>query len=395
MSIGYSSSKLAIMISKIKSISFRSGLASVFAVSLGVLLAACSAPPTRGPTSRAPGQITGLNAPISSPIASFKAVSWQDLPGWQEDDLRQSWPAWLKSCDALRRRNSEINWRDLCTRAASVNEGDLSAVRQYFESGFQPFEVRNSSSGSEHGLITGYYEPQMNGSRVKTGNYTVPLYRYPAAWTRSKPNPAPTRAELVSSGALNGSELVWVQDPVVAAFMQIQGSGKVQLDDGRILRLGFAGTNDQPFKSFAQWLLDRKEIGKSEATMQGIQQWARRNPGRVDEMLNANPRFVFFKELPTSSNADIGPVGALGVSLTAERSIAVDVRAIPLGAPVFLTTTKPMSSQLMQRLVIAQDTGTAIVGGVRADYFWGSGDAAAEMAGRMKQNGRVWLLLPR
>ena len=395
MSIGYSSSKLAIMIFKFQCIGLRTGVASVFAVSVGMLLLACSTPPTRGPTSRAAGQMSGLSAPFSSPIASFKAVSWQELPGWQEDDLRQPWAAWLKSCDVLRRKSSELNWRDLCARAVNINGGDLAAVRQYFESGFQPYEVRNSSSGSEQGLITGYYEPVMNGSRVKTGSYAVPLYRYPSAWTRSKPSPAPTRAELVSSGMLNGSELVWVQDPVAAAFMQIQGSGKVRLDDGRILRLGFAGTNDQPFKSFAQWLLDRKEINKSEATMQGIQQWARRNPGRVDEMLNANPRFVFFKELPTTSNAELGPVGALGIPLMAERSIAVDVRAIPLGAPVFLATTKPMSGQLMQRLVMAQDTGTAIVGGVRADYFWGSGDAAAEMAGRMKQSGREWLLLPR
>jgi len=186
-----------------------------------------------------------------------------------------------------------------------------------------------------------------------------------------------------------------VQDPVAAAFMQIQGSGKIRLNDGQVLRLGFAGTNDQPFKSFAQWLLNQGYITRSEATMQGIQQWARNNPNRVEEMLNANPRFVFFKILPSNVAADLGPIGALGVPLTAERSIAVDLRALPLGAPVFLSTTRPLSTQILQRLVMAQDTGTAIVGAVRADYYWGSGEAAGELAGRMKQAGQAWLLLPR
>jgi membrane-bound lytic murein transglycosylase A len=322
-------------------------------------------------------------------------VAWQDVSGWQEDDLTQAWPAWLKSCDALRKRNSEINWRQVCAQASGISGSDKQAIRQYFEGNFQAYEVRNSATGNESGLITGYYEPVMNGSQTRTANYTVPLYGLPNAWKNAKPSPAPTRAELMSSGVLRGSELAWVQDPVAAAFMQIQGSGKIRLEDGRILRLGYAGTNDQPFKSFAQWLLDRKEITRGEASMQGISAWAKRNPGRVEEMLNANPRFVFFKELPGNVSADLGPNGALGVPLTAERSIAIDLKAMPLGAPVFLSTSKPLSSQTLQKLVMAQDTGKAIVGGVRADYYWGSGDSAGELAGRMKQDGKMWLLLPR
>lgn len=306
----------------------------------------------------------------------------------------QAWPAWQKSCDGLRKRNSEINWRQVCAQAATVSSRDPQAIRKYFESNFQAYEIRNSS-GSDTGMITGYYEPVMNGSLMRTSTYTVPLYAYPNAWKKSKPNPGSPRSELMSSGMLQGSEIAWVQDPVAAAFMQIQGSGKIRLQDGRVLRLGYAGTNDQPFKSFAQWLLDRKEISRSEATMQGISQWAKRNPDRVNEMLNANPRFVFFKELPGNVSADLGPTGALGVPLTSERSIAVDLQAMPLGAPVFLSTTKPLSSEPLQKLVMAQDTGKAIVGGVRADYYWGSGEAAGEMAGRMKQNGKMWLLLPR
>jgi len=398
--MGYSSSKLAIMISISKLISrqnsLRIPLRSVFAISIASLLAACSTPPTKGPENRSSSSApSSTSSPYSSSIAGFRLVSWQDLPGWQEDDLSQAWSAWLKSCDALRKRNSEINWRQACSQTSAISSRDKQAVRQYFEGNFQAYEVRNSATGKESGLITGYYEPVMNGSQTRTATYAVPLYSLPIAWKGAKPSPAPTRAELMSSGVLRGSEIAWVQDPVAAAFMQIQGSGKIRLEDGRVLRLGYAGTNDQPFKSFAQWLLDRKEITRGEATMQGISAWAKRNPGRVEEMLNANPRFVFFKELPGNVSADLGPIGALGVPLTAERSIAIDLKAMPLGAPVFLSTTKPLSSQILQKLVMAQDTGKAIVGGVRADYYWGSGDSAGELAGRMKQDGKMWLLLPR
>lgn len=367
-------------------------IASVFALGITGWLAGCAVPPTRGVDTR---PSTSAPTPFSSAIASFQAVSWQALPGWQVDDMSQAWPSWLKSCDGLRKRNNEINWRSVCTQASAISGQDSQAIRRYFEANFQAYEVRSTSSGSDTGLVTGYYEPIMNGSQIRTANYTIPLYGYPNAWKTSKPNPIPARAELMSSGVLRGSEIAWVQDPVAAAFMQIQGSGKIRLDNGRVLRLGYAATNDQPFKSFAQWLLDRKEITRGQATMQGISAWAKRNPGRVEEMLNANPRFVFFKELPSNVSADLGPIGALGVPLTSERSIAIDLKGLPLGAPVFLSTTRPLSNQVLQKLVMAQDTGKAIVGGVRADYYWGSGDAAGELAGRMKQDGKMWVLLPR
>ena len=393
--MGYSSNNLAIMFSIFKFIqpvTKQTLVASVFAILIGGVIAGCSTPPTRGTGYRSSTGAAPTN--YSSSIASFNAVSWQALPGWQVDDLSQAWPAWLRSCEALRKRNSEMNWRQVCSQVASISSRDNQAIRRYFEDNFQAYEIRNNA-GSETGLITGYYEPVLNGSQTRTNIYSVPLYAYPNAWRQSKPNPGPNRAELMSSGILKGSEIAWVQDPVVAAFMQIQGSGKIRLQDGRVLRLGYAGTNEQPFKSFAQWLLDRKEITRSEATMQGISEWAKRNPDRVNEMLNANPRFVFFKELPGNVSADLGPTGALNVPLTSERSIAIDLQAMPLGAPVFLATTKPLSDQSLQKLVMAQDTGKAIVGGVRADYYWGSGGAAGEMAGRMKQNGKMWVLLPR
>ena len=361
-----------------------------------ILLAGCATPPTRAPGQRAPViESSTAVAPFSSPIASFSPVAWQQIPGWQEDDLSAAWSAWLESCKAMVKRNSTRSWSGVCDRAKTISGSNPQAVRRYFEDAFQAYAIRSNSTGSETGLVTGYYEPIMNGSRVRTSRYTVPLYGYPAAWKRNKPNPGPARAELMDSNLLRGSELVWVEDPVAAAFMQIQGSGKIKLDDGTVLRFGFAGTNEQPFKSFAQWLLNKGEITRSQATMQGIQSWAKRNPRRVEEMLNANPRFVFFKELPSNVSPDLGPIGALGVPLTAERSIAVDLKAMPLGAPVFITTTRPLSKQSLRRLVMAQDTGTAIVGGVRADYYWGTGDAAGELAGRMKQDGQMWLLLPK
>ena len=393
--MGYSSSKLAIMFSIFKFIPLvikQTLTTSVFAILIGSLIVGCSTPPTRSTSSRSSSGAVPSN--YSSAIASFSAVSWSALPGWRDDDLLQAWPAWLRSCEALRKRNSEINWRQVCSQVTGISARDSQAIRLYFEDNFQAYEIRNSA-GSETGLVTGYYEPVMNGSQTRTSIYSVPLYAYPNAWRQTRPNPGPSRADFMASGILKGSEIARVQDPVAAAFMQIQGSGKIRLPDGRVLRLGYAGTNEQPFKSFAQWLLDRKEITRSEATMQGISQWAKRNPDRVNEMLNANPRFVFFKELPGNVSADLGPTGALNVPLTTERSIAIDLQAMPLGAPVFLATSKPLSDQALQKLVMAQDTGKAIVGGVRADYYWGSGDTAGEMAGRMKQNGKMWVLLPR
>ena len=232
-SIGYSSSKLAIMILNFQIVAKRLACASVFALLFAALLAGCSTPPTGRSSSRSSGTSA---APYSSPISSFTAVSWQALPGWQEDELTQAWPAWLKSCDALRKRSSEVNWREVCTQASNISPRDGQAIRRYFENYFQAYEVRSSSSGVETGLVTGYYEPVMNGSLTRTSAYTVPLYAYPKAWRNAKPSPAPTRAELMSSGALKGQELAWVQDPVAAACLQIQGSGQIRREDGRVVR---------------------------------------------------------------------------------------------------------------------------------------------------------------
>ena len=256
------------------------------------------------------GPLLILSACVSSPdypvsqsgdyvsaVASLREVPWSTLPGWQEDDLREAWPAWLLSCKALQKRASHpLDWRSACQAAKQVNGNQNQAIARYFETHMKVMEVRHANgkdAGANTGLITGYYEPYLNGSRTKGGAYQTPLHAYPKVWQRKKPSQLPSREKLLASGLLDGEELVWVDDPVAAAFMQIQGSGQIRLTDGQVMRLGFAGTNDHPFQSFAQWLLNRREITRAQATMQGISEWAKKNPSRVSEMLNANPRFVF------------------------------------------------------------------------------------------------------
>jgi membrane-bound lytic murein transglycosylase A len=363
---------------------------------LTMFLTACSTTPDY---SKKAVKETPSSNTYNSRVAELTPVAWSDLPGWQEDDLTAAWPAWKRSCEGLLKRNpSGLNWKPACAAAAKVSSNNNEAIRLYFQSYMKVMEIKHqtgASAGSVYGLVTGYYEPYLNGSRKKGGAYQTPIHRYPDAWRDKKPSSLPTRAELMSGNQLKGQEIVWVDDAVAAAFLHVQGSGRIRMDDGKVIRVGFAGTNDQPFKSFAQWLLDRKEITKATATMQGIQAWADKNPKRVQEMLNANPRYVFFRELPASHDASVGPIGSLGVPLTAERSIAVDTKALPLGAPVFLSTTYPLSKKPIQRLMMAQDTGTAIIGAVRADFYWGTGDEAGSYAGRMKQQGRMWVFLPK
>lgn len=351
--------------------------ASLVAALVAALLAACtSGPPPRVETSQPPTATLG---------GHLTPATWADVTGWTADDLATAWPALQSNCQAMKRR---ADWSRVCTAGLMVDAGDPIAMRVFFEDNFTPYRVVKDD-GTDSGLITGYYEPLLRGSRTRHGIYQTPLYRMPAAW-RGKTLPA--RAQLIRSPALQGQEIVWVDDPVEAAFLQIQGSGQVQLEEGGIMRLGVGGTNNQPFRSFARWLLDMGEITPAQATMQGIKAWTRANPNRVEEMLNINPRYVFFAETPGNTG---GPIGKLGVPLTDERSIAVDPTYIPLGSPVFLSTTKPLSTEAIQKLVFAQDVGSAIRGAVRADYYFGHGDTAGDLAGRMKQAGRLWVLVPK
>ncbi len=345
------------------------------------------------------------------------------LPGWSDDPLVDAWPAFLASCNALA---IKPEWSAVCTSARAIDRDDALAIRNFFESHFVPHRV-TTTDGNDTGLVTGYYEPLLRGSRTRIAPYLTPLYGVPddlliVDMTSLYPElkgkrlrgkvvgrtvvPYPSRGELLTSGALRGKEVLWVDDAIEAFFLEIQGSGRVQLfDAGRgvqnmreTVRLAYADQNGQPYQSIGRWLVDRGELTLSQASMQSIKSWAMTHTDRLDELLNANPSVVFFNEEKIVDPSQ-GPKGALGVPLTPQRSIAVDTKVVPLGAPVFLATTQPLSSAPLQRLVMAQDTGGAIAaapgGAVRADYFWGFGAEAGNSAGRMKQQGRMWVLLPR
>ncbi len=267
-------------------------------------------------------------------------------------------------------------------------------MRAFFEQQFQPWQISQAEGGAE-GLVTGYYEPLLRGSRYLTPKYRFPIHAAPddllvvdlsalypelkslrlrGRLQGNKVVPYFSRAEIEAGTApVRGKELVWVDDPVELFFLQIQGSGRVRLDNGDIVRVGYADQNGHPYRSIGKWLVDKGELTLDKASMQGIKDWGRRNPERLPELLNANPSYVFFRELPNHLS---GPLGALGVPLTAERSIAIDPRGMPLGAPVWLATTRPNSSESLNRLMMAQDTGGAIRGAVRADFYWGTGDEA-------------------
>lgn len=343
----------------------------------------------------------------------MREARWSDLPGWAEDDVSAALPALLQSCRALASKPQWPLWRPACDEAKTLPARDNAALRRFFESRFQPYQLINPD-GSQNGMITGYYEPLLRGSRTRTATYGQPVLGVPPdLLTIDLSEVVPDVKNLRLRGRLQGNKVVpyysraeiiarekdyadrvllWVDDAVELFFLQIQGSGRVKLPDGKMVRIGYADQNGHPYQAIGRVLIDRGELKPEQASMQGIQAWARANPDRLNELLNTNPSYVFFREV--AANGNEGPQGALGVPLTAERSIAVDPRNLPLGAPVFLSTTQPNSSAPLRRLMLAQDTGGAIRGVVRADFFWGFGGEAGAQAGRMKQDGEMWVLLP-
>jgi membrane-bound lytic murein transglycosylase A len=351
-------------------------------------------------------------APVPPPAttgASFRAASFSELPGWKQDNVNEAWSALLASCGALATREP---WRATCASAKRLSAPAADVARLFFEQHFTPYQVSSTESGSE-GLITGYYEPLLRGSRKPSARYRHAVYGVPddlivvelaevhpelkGARVRGRLEgrklvPYPDRAQIEGGQAApRGKEIAWVDDPIDLFFLQIQGSGRIVLDTGETIRVGYADQNGRPYRSIGRVLVDRGDLPLEQASMQGIKGWARRNPDQLNELLNSNPSYVFFRELPAGLN---GPLGALGVPLTAGRSIAIDPRHVPLGAPVFIATTWPNTPKPLNRLMLAQDTGGAIRGAVRGDFFWGYGEAAGREAGRMKQALRMWVLLP-
>ena len=370
-------------------------------------VAAVTPAPAQPPLLPEPAAAVTATAPING--NHLRRGNWTDLPGWRDDDPAAAWEALLASCGTLKTQEA---WRAVCSTALAAPRPDRERARRFFELNFLPYQLRQSDGAAE-GLATGYYEPLLRGSRKPTARYRYPVYGTPddlisidlpafdiearesrlrARLDGKRVVPYFDRAQIEAGAAsLRGREIAWVDDPVELFFLQIQGSGRLDLDGGGVMRVGFADHNGHSYRSIGRLLIDRGELPAERASMQGIKAWAQQNPDKLREVLDYNPRYIFFRELPAGLS---GPLGALGVPLTARRSIAVDPRFVPLGAPVFLATTWPLSSKPLQQLMLAQDTGSAIRGAVRADFFWGYGDEAGREAGRMKQALRMWVLLP-
>lgn len=337
---------------------------------------------------------------------------WSEVPAWGQTLLLPSLRAFISSCAQTQTR---APWQKPCAAARKLALDEPSA-RAFFESQFSAYRII-APDGREEGLITGYYEPILKGRREQSAGFRHPVHAVPddlivvdladlhpelrSLRLRGRLQgrrlvPYYSRAEIDAAAAnFPAKPLAWVADAVELFFLQIQGSGQVELASGERFRLGFAEQNGHPYRSLGRYLAERGEMMPEQTSMQAIKAWAAAHPEKLRDALNANPSYVFFRELPPARDTLDGPPGALGVPLTAGYSAAVDPRYIPLGAPVFLQTTQPLARLPLERLVMAQDTGGAIRGAIRADFFWGTGDEAGGQAGRMRQQGKLWLLWPR
>ena len=352
-------------------------------------------------------------------------LSYGDIRGWAYDDHQAALQSFLQSCTTLQNldpvapygtsvtaRPGHV-WQTACAAADAVDIRDHRAARQFFEAHFTPYDVREGGTGK--GLLTGYYEPELRGSLSRTPPYLTPLYIRPpdlvtvrlgrfvpelsgrsiqGAVRNGELMPYVTRGAIMD-GALEARdlELLWVDDPVEAFFLEIQGSGRVRLPSGEVLRIGYAAKNGQPYTSIGRVLIDQGDIMPEDMSMPALKQWLQDHPDKAEDLLRQNESFVFFRLLDGE-----GPLGSQGVPLTPGRSLAVDRRVWPFGMPVWLDGQLPQavagSDMPLRRLVVAQDTGGAIKGTLRGDLFWGPGKTAAALAGHMKEKARFIVLLP-
>lgn len=382
-----------------------------FLVAVSVSLVACEQEETKPPLQPSPEQ------------AILSPADFENLPGWNMDHHAEALPALLRSCaqflnqspdKALGKRIPGAIVADIqpaCRAAQALPAGHDLAARSFFEQWFQPWAVSNNDKAD--GLFTGYYEIELQGSITRDDPYIVPVYRKPPDHVTidlgafdpvlsgrtfvgrvdgGKLKPYYARGD-IQNGVLAGKgiELVWLKDSLDAFMLHVQGSGRVTLTDGRSTRIGYAANNGYPYRSIGRALIDRGELEAHAASWPNIRAWLHGNPAKAADLLAVNQRYIFFGEITGE-----GPVGAQGVALTAGRSMAVDTRYIPLGLPLWLDTVMPgEGAGPLQRLMLAQDTGSAIKGPVRGDFFWGTGDGALEYAGRMKSQGRYYILLPK
>ncbi len=403
-------------------------LAATAALALAVGFGAgyFAAPREALPPSAPPSSSSPATAPVAKAI--YKAVPYSMLAGWQDDDLLAARETLEKSCKVFAARDPEAIvgqgdtarpvklWRAACD--AVLNTADDVAFRAALTRVFEPFAV-TSSDGEDQGTFTGYYESELRGSLRRDAKHTVPIYGMPrdlvsadlSAFMTNVPQGVPrqiigrvstekdrprfvpyfTRAEIDAGAVANAADVVlWAEDPVDVHILHIQGSGRVTLTDGDRMRLGFAGSNGQRFQGIGSILLKAGVLKAGEATMDNVRTWLRAHPEDAARYMRENGRFIFFQLRPDDAG---GPIGALGVPLTAGRSLAVDPEVVPLGAPLWLASVDP-DGKTLQRLVFAQDIGAAITGAVRGDYFWGTGEAAFQKAARMKSRGRYAILLP-
>jgi len=342
------------------------------------------------------------------PHTTYKKADFSALPPVTGTDLQSGFASWRSACIRLK---ADPNWGSVCSDAATLSASpSVEQISNFLQTHLDVYSLR-SAEGSEDGLITGYYEPVYPGSLKPTQAANVPIYDVPSdlivvnldsIYPELKGKRLRGRlegrvlkpydtAETINSKGLNAPVLAWLTDPMDLQFLQIQGSGRVQLDNGRQLRIGYADQNGHPYKPIGRWLVEQGELKKEDVTMSTIHAWAMMHPERVHEMLASNPSYVFFTQNPDSTE---GPRGSLNVPLTAGYSVAVDRKVIPLGSLLWLSTTQA-DGQPIVRPVAAQDTGGAIAGEVRADFFVGTGPKAGQIAGDMKQKGNIWLLWPK
>jgi membrane-bound lytic murein transglycosylase A len=353
--------------------------------------------------------LTGCAGWFAPPPGIGREVAWSKLPGWEKDQHAAAWPALRKSCEKLATRDA--TWENICLAVRALESPDDASARRFFETNFRAHRM-NAESGRE-GLITGYYEPVLNGSKTRNDQFRWPLYKRPdnlltidlaSLYPELKGRPVRgrlegnrvvpyySRAEIGNGkNPLAGNELLWVEDPVELFILQVQGSGRVRLPDGREVAVGYADQNGHPYHSLGGRLIELGALTREEVTLTRIRDWLAAHPEETSALLNSNPSYIFFTQRDASLD---GPLGSLGVVLTPERTVAVDPAYIRLGLPVWLDTVLPDGTPL-QRLALAQDTGGAIKGAVRADLFLGQGVEAGRLAGEMKQRGRLYVLLPK